>query len=100
MAPVQPIKLDPIHINDESVVHRDDPGSGLDGYIVSNSPIHSINGTYLKAGVFDNVAMFAHVRGWVILRDQFPEIPELGITTADIEDSSVGFNKFFQRAGK
>lgn len=34
----------------------------------------------------------------MLLRDQFPEIPELGSTTADIEDTSVGFNKFFSQA--
>lgn len=97
-APHKYIKLDPVHINDDSIANQHDPLAGLDGFIVSNSPIASVNGMYLKAGMFDDVPMYRHVRGWVILRDLFPEIPELGITTADVEDSAVGFNKFFNKA--
>jgi hypothetical protein len=98
-AETQYISIQPSYIHDDSVRHKDDLYAGLHGFIVSNSPIASINGTYLEAGVFDSVPMYRHVRGWVMIRDQFPEMPELGISTADIEDNSEGFNKFFNKAG-
>ena len=73
------------------------------GFLVSNSPIEEINGTYLEKGSFNGVAKYEHVRKWTIMRCELPEIEELGISAE--ETYATGFSnesrlqKFYNKAG-
>jgi hypothetical protein len=100
-----PIQLERIRIHNDNLRRVQDANSEfLPSYIVSNSPVVELNGTYIERGRSCDTPKYEHVRGWTLLRCLLPEIEELGISASEIYDTSDRnqnrLTQFYNKAGK
>lgn len=103
LAAIQSISLTRMRVRNEAFEFLHDPLAFVNGFLVENSPIQELNGTYLENGMHDGVPMYINVRHWCIVRCPLQELPELGISAADNyrqqqEGGNLSF--FLEKAGE
>lgn len=95
-----PLNLELFRVKDESYKAQQIE-TFYRGYLIKDSPIVELNGRFMEMGIYYGCPYYKHVRKWLIMRCQLPEIPELGITMEDaqlLNDQRASAEKYFEKA--